>query len=328
MNERDGHQSAPRVFAAGGAHVDRRGRASHSFVLGASNPGAMGETAGGAVFNAARALRRLGAAITLVSARGGDRDGETVRDALAALDLGDGALTWLDRRTPSYTAILDEHGDLVAGLADMALYDLMQPRVFRRRHIREAIAASEALLIDANLPVATIEHLTEAAGGRSVMAIGVSPAKVGRLATALPRLDALFLSRAEAVGLTGLAENAAIESVTTALAAAGCRRAVVTDGPRGAAILEAGTLVRQEPVALSALRDVTGAGDTLAGVACFALLTGRSFRDAARLGMAAASLHVAAERGEDGADLAEIAATAARMPTARSLPIFQPSETP
>lgn len=306
---------APVVFLAGAAHVDRRGRSKRPFGLGASNPGTMKEAGGGAAFNAAAALRRLGAEVRLVSARGGDGDGRLVEAALAELGIEDLALTWLDRRTPTYTALLDHTGDLVGGLADMVLYDFMQPRVFARRHIREALDTSDALMVDANIPSRAIRRLVEMAQARPTTAIGVSPAKVDRLAPVLPLLSAVFLSRAEA-GQLADAPDAPVDLLARRLSQAGCRRAVVTDGPGHAAILDGGVVLWQAPAPVAALRDVTGAGDTLAAVATHALVAGRGFVDAARLGMAAASLHVSIESGGLGPD--DIRAAAARMRPAQT----------
>lgn len=307
---------APRVFAAGAAHFDRRGRAFGPFRPAASNPGRIEETAGGAVFNAAVALRLCGAAVTLVSARGGDADGEAIALVLEAAGIGDLGITWLDRRTASYAAILDDRGDLVAGIADMALYDLLGARALSRRHIRDAAARSDALLLDANLPAGGIAALLAAFEGRPSAAIGVSPAKVLKLRPHLPLLSAVFLSRAEAAGLADAAPEAPAPILAELLAKAGAARAVVTDGGGEGAILDGGHVVLQTPPRVDGVRDVTGAGDTLAGVAAFAFFRGRPFIESARLGMAAASLHISvAAFPDDG--LAGIERLAADMPPPR-----------
>lgn len=309
----------PRLIVAGGAHVDRRARPLGVFVPAASNPGAVEVSVGGAAFNAALALRMMGADVAYLGARGGDADGALVVEALDEAGIGDHAMTWLDRRTPGYTAVLDERGELVAGIADMRLYDLLSPRVFSRRHIREVLAAADALLLDANLPEASIRHLAETFEGRPLAAIAVSPVKARRLAAILPLLSALFLSRAEALSLTGAADDASVQELARQLAEAGLRAAIVTDGPREAAILEDGVVALQAPPAVARLRDVTGAGDTLAGVAFFALLQGEPMLAAARLGMAAASLRIAASPPQRPSLPARIRAIADALPPAKTL---------
>ncbi|WAP68345.1 PfkB family carbohydrate kinase [Jiella pelagia] len=185
----------------GAAHVDRRAKADAPYHPGASNPGVLADSPGGATFNAAVALRALGLSVAFLGARGGDDDGRRIAAAIEACGLSDLSVTFLDRKTPTYTAIIDDRGELVAGIADMTLYDRLGPKLLTRRNVRDAIAAARALIIDANLPVETIAAAVEAADARPVAAIGVSPAKVRRLLPFLPQLSALFLSRAEAAAL-------------------------------------------------------------------------------------------------------------------------------
>ncbi|MGN6551998.1 MAG: PfkB family carbohydrate kinase, partial [Pararhizobium sp.] len=183
-----------RILAIGGAHLDRRGRLEGPVVPAASNPGRWREEAGGGAFNAAAMLARLGHSVRLVAPRGGDAAGALVAEAARAAGIEDTPLTFLDRATPSYTAILGPDGDLFVALADMALYDIYGPRQIARRTIREAIAAADAVLTDANLPAATLEALAEAcdAAARPLFAIAISPAKAGRLGAVLDRLASLF----------------------------------------------------------------------------------------------------------------------------------------
>lgn len=53
--------------------------------------------------------------------------GEAVAEAARQAGVEDTPFTFLDRRTPSYTAILERDGNLVIALADMDLYKLFTP---------------------------------------------------------------------------------------------------------------------------------------------------------------------------------------------------------
>ncbi|SJZ53195.1 Sugar or nucleoside kinase, ribokinase family [Consotaella salsifontis] len=309
--------NAQSFLLVGAAHIDRRARSQSAFVPAASNPGHLHTAVGGAVFNAAVVLRAVGAEVAYLGARGGDADGELVESTLSEMGVRDCATTWLDRATPSYTAILDDHGDLVAGIADMALYDFLSPRFFARRHIRELIAGSNALLFDANLPSATIERLVREASGRPTAAIGVSPAKVTRLRGALPLLSAVFLSRAEAAALVDADASADVVELANALVERGIRQASISDGPRLLAILDDGVVLQQEPLVLPNVADVTGAGDTLAGAAFFWFCQGVPFKEAVRRGMAAAFVRVAGGALTAPAFSENSSAVLAEMPPAR-----------
>ncbi|KQX50464.1 MULTISPECIES: carbohydrate kinase family protein [unclassified Ensifer] len=279
------------IAVFGGAHIDRRGRISGTTAPGSSNPGSWFEEAGGGGFNAARNLARLGHSVRMISTRGGDAAGEMVTAAAAAAGVIDSPLTFLDRQTPSYTAILENDGNLVIALADMELYRLFSPRQLQRRALREVIAASKLVLTDANLPEETIAALAQSAAGnrRIVAGIAVSPAKVIRYRPCLSHLSFLFMNESEARALTGK-EAAEAEEWPALLRGLGINGGVVTRGGRAVVAFEGDSACVVVPPALPALADVTGAGDALASGFLSARLAGRDIADCLRHGIAAAGL--------------------------------------
>lgn len=282
-----------RIAVFGGAHLDRRGRFSGTTVPGASNPGSWFEEAGGGGFNAARNLARLGFEVRMIAPRGGDAAGEKVAAAALAAGVIDCPFTFLDRATPSYTAILEADGNLVIALADMDLYRLFTPRRLRQRAMRDILAASDLVLMDANLPEETIAALCAAVRPDILTAaIAVSPAKVVRLRRQLARLSFLFMNVAEACALTGTSVEA-IEDWPLSLRALGLHGGVVTDGARAAIAFDGDTVVRVLPQSLDTLGDVTGAGDALAAGFLSGRLAGLDLSTCLRRGVAAAALTVA-----------------------------------
>ena len=69
---------------------------------------------------------------------------------------------------------------MVAGLADMELYEIVFAKQLRRSKARDEIADADAILCDANLPAAALERLAALADGKPLFAIAISPAKVVR----------------------------------------------------------------------------------------------------------------------------------------------------
>jgi pseudouridine kinase len=279
----------------GGAHLDRRGRISGTTAAGASNPGTWFEEAGGGGFNAARNLARLGLEVRMISPRGGDAAGQTVADAAAAAGVIDNPFIFLDRKTPSYTAILENDGNLVIALADMDLYQLFSPRRLLQRAMREVVSSSDLIVTDANLPEETLTSLIERAAQQSkpVAAIAVSPAKVVRLSSSLSGISFLFMNEAEARALTGR-EDATTEAAEwpALLRAAGLTSGVITRGGLPAIAFRQGQTVSVAPPALDALGDVTGAGDALAAGFLAAFLEGEPLDLCLRSGVAAAGITV------------------------------------
>jgi pseudouridine kinase len=281
------------ILVLGGAHIDRRGRIFGQTDPGASNPGAWFEEPGGGGFNAARNLARLGHAVRMISPRGGDALGETV--AAAALEAGveDRPFVFLDRKTPSYTAIIENDGNLVIALADMELYKLFSPRRLAIRAVRDAFEAADFLLCDANLPAETLAVIAGKAAtlGKPLAAIAISPAKVVRLKPCLDGIDYLFLNQAEAAALTETHPDDPREWATQ-LRALGLKGGVITRGQRPLVAFAEGLTLTLDPPAVDDIADVTGAGDSLAAGVLSALMAGLGLAEAVRHGAAAAAITV------------------------------------
>lgn len=281
----------PRLLGIGGAHVDRRGQMGAPFIPGASIPGSMREETGGGVFNALRAASQFGVACSLISVRGGDSAGEAVAAEARRAGIEDLTSTFLDRSTASYTALLDMHGDVVAALADMAIYETALPRIIGRRATRDAIADADALLIDANMTEAAICKLVAQSTGKPVFALAISPAKAVRLRPVLAELDTVFLNHREAKAVLGLEPGVAADAMllATSLGKKGLRRAVLTNGANPAIVFDNGNATAISPPVPEKISDVTGAGDALCGVCIAGRLAGKSVEDAVCDGLAAAT---------------------------------------
>ena len=311
--------TSPKLLAVGGAHVDRRGQVSGIFVPGASNPGSMAEEVGGGVFNALRNAVNRGIAASLLSVRGGDGAGDMVARAIAASGITDLSAVFLDRATPSYTALLDRDGEVIAGLADMGLYESAFARQLSRSRAREAVAAADAVLTDANVPAQAIARLVATARGKPVFAIAISPAKVGRLAESLAGVSCLFMNRAEASSLSGLPRDASAIALAEKLTALGLRSGVVTAGAQPVVGFDAGGVFSVVPPVPATVADVTGAGDALAGVTIAAIMRGRDLRAALREGIAAAILNVQSPAAVAAFSARSFAAALALVPEAQAV---------
>ncbi|AAK87641.2 carbohydrate kinase [Agrobacterium fabrum str. C58] len=260
---------------------------------GASNPGSWMEEAGGGGFNAARNLSRLGFEVRIIAPRGGDVTGEVVAEAARQAGVEDTPFTFLDRRTPSYTAILERDGNLVIALADMDLYKLFTPRRLKVRAVREAIIASDFLLCDANLPEDTLTALGLIARAceKPLAAIAISPAKAVKLKAALGDIDILFMNEAEARALTGeTAEN--VRDWPNILRKAGLSGGVVTRGASEVVAFNGTEKAILHPPLIREVKDVTGAGDAMASGYLAAIAEGKTIREALRQGAAAAAITV------------------------------------
>lgn len=279
------------VLVVGGAHIDRRGRIAGTTVMGASNPGRWFEEPGGGGFNAARNLARLGHEVRLIAPRGGDAAGMAVSAEALRVGIDDCPVVFLDRATPSYTAILEADGNLVIALADMELYDLFGPRRTRTLSFRAALGEARHVLCDANLPAETLAALAGAAAARDlpVFAIAISPAKVVRLLPCFTDLAMLFMNAAEAEALTGARPDDPA-GWPALLREKGLRGGVVTCGAGAVVAFDETATAILSPPRLDSVVDVTGAGDAFASGVITARIEGCELGEALRLGAALAAI--------------------------------------
>ena len=281
------------VLCIGGCVIDRVGETADAKErLHTSNIGHMRSSLGGVARNVAENLARLGTSVHLLSCVGGDAEGDRViaGSREAGIDMS------LVRRQPnattaSYTAIFNGEGELVIGLADMAAFETITPKI-----ALAGIAAFPSdgfLFADANLQPTTLEAVAAAKGGRLLACVPVSVQKLARLVPHLAAIDILFLNLYEARALLGEEDSA--EILAASLAEGPVPRGLLTLGPRGALAWTEGT-VTAIPALASSPVNVNGAGDALAGATLARLAVGDDFLLAARRAMAAAALTVESPR--------------------------------
>jgi pseudouridine kinase len=269
----------PAVTVFGAIALDIRLTSWTPLVPATSNPVRSRETPGGVARNVALAMARLGARVTLASRIGDDAAGAAL---LADLD-GQGIDTrhvgrTADAPTARYWAVLEPSGELVMGLADMAVLDSLKPVALEPAAARPAAA----WFIDANLPAACIDHLLAHRGRPPLVAVDtVSTAKALKLQGRLAAIDLLFTNTAEAAVLAGDADP-------RRLLAMGAKAVVMGAAADGLVIADAGGTARLAALPVQRT-DVTGAGDALAAATLAARLAGLDLEAAARLGRLAAA---------------------------------------
>ncbi len=264
--------------------MDRRALLRAPSVPGTSNPGTIYSDFGGVARNVAQNLAHLGCRVMLCSRVGNDEAGRQVLGQPLDTSLISVSETW---PTASYTAILEPSGELVIGLADMDVYEELTPQVLAPA--MASLRAAGLWFLDANLPAETMEWLTEAAMA-PVAVDAVSVAKSQRLARMLGRVSYLFCNVAQAGALAGRSFDDSAEAAG-AMVKLGAQSGIVSAGARGIAVFERSEVCLM-PALAAVPRDVTGAGDALVAGTLFGLAQGRTLRDSAKWGLAAAAIAV------------------------------------
>ena len=290
------------VVVVGGANVDVKARSARAPVLGTSNPGTTTSSPGGVGRNVAENLARLGTPVTLIAHVGDDPAGDQLVHETAAAGVDISALVRGPFPTGTYTAVLDESGDLVVAVSDMTGTDALGPVHIQQRE--GVLTGASLIVVDGNLTAATVTAVLDLASGAAVPVVvdPVSVPKAARIAPVLVgrALRAVTPNRGELGALTGVdtSTDAGFDRAVRALHDGGVDLVWVRRGGDGSVLStpEDPGSAERFPVAPGPVVDVTGAGDAMLAAFVHALLLGKDPVTAVRYGHAAAGLTVATSR--------------------------------
>ena len=264
------------VMCVGAANLDRKLRTLAALKLGTSNPASAEEVFGGVARNIAENLARLNTPTALLTVLGDDAAGRALQQHAESAGIDTrGSLKLLDTASGTYTAVLDDGGEMILALADMALYDHLTPDFLNSRQPQRSAAA--LTVADLNLPANSISILLADARRDAVplVIVAVSQPKMERLPTDLRGLRLLILNRGELETRVGraLPLEADVRAACHAVQAQGAQDVIVTCGGEGAFHTQGQELVWL-PAQQVEIVDVTGAGDAFAAAVCWSLYQG------------------------------------------------------
>jgi len=264
------------IVCLGAANLDRKLRSLATLKMGTSNPARQDESFGGVARNIAENLARLSCPVALITAIGADSSGRALlaHAEAAGIDTG-GTLRLADRCSGTYTAVLDDHGEMLLALADMALYEQLTPEFMASRQPQRAAGA--LTVADLNLPHDTLCLLLADSVRDAVplVMVAVSQPKMERLPKDLRGLRLLILNQGELETRVGtpLKTEAEIAAACAAVQAQGAQDVIVTRGGTGVTYTTAGGVVQLD-ARQARIVDVTGAGDAFAAAVCWSLYQG------------------------------------------------------
>jgi pseudouridine kinase len=262
------------VTCIGAANLDRKLRSLAGIALHTSNPASQSESFGGVARNIAENLARLGTAVALLTATGKDSSGAALLAHAQSLGIDTGGTLQVDDlASGTYTAVLDQDGEMVVALADMALYDRLDAAFIDGRQAR--IAASALVVADLNLPLEAVDAVVAQARrvDAPLVLVAVSEPKMARLPRDLSGVRLLIMNRGELAARVGreLGSETELDAAVAEVRAQGVRDLIVTRGAEGVMYTRGGDIVRLYAHGAEVV-DVTGAGDAFAAAVCWSLL--------------------------------------------------------
>ncbi|MFM2086575.1 MAG: hypothetical protein RLZZ237_1444 [Pseudomonadota bacterium] len=266
------------VLCIGAANLDRKMRTLSTLQMGTSNPVRSEEVFGGVGRNIAENLARLSIPVALLTALGDDAAGHALQTHAeeAGIDMR-GSLHLSNTGSGTYTAVLDEHGEMLLAMANMQLYEELTPAFLHSRQPQRAAAA--LTVCDLNLghdSVATLLDYARNSDAAPLVIVAVSQPKMAHLPQDLTGLRLLILNRGELETRVArpLPTAAELRAACREVQRQGARQVIVTCGGEGVYFTDGDTL--DAPIAHLAARevdavDVTGAGDAFSAAVCWSL---------------------------------------------------------
>jgi pseudouridine kinase len=264
------------IVCIGAANLDRKLRSLATLKLGTSNPARQDESFGGVARNIAENLARLGSPVVLLTVVGDDSSGKALLEQAehAGIDTR-GTLRLSNACSGTYTAVLDDHGEMMLALADMALYDKLTPDFLANRQPQRAAGA--LTVVDMNLPHDSIALLLEDAvrDAMPLVIVAVSQPKMMRLPQNLHGARLLILNQGELetrVGAT-LTTEADFLAACRKVQDQGVQDIIVTRGSTGV-LYTTPQGIEHLDAPDAQIIDVTGAGDAFSAAVCWSLFQG------------------------------------------------------
>ena len=275
------------ILAIGGANVDRKFRIDGPVQLGTSNPASVTYSVGGVARNIAENLGRLQHNVQLVTTFGQDLDMELIKSESSAYMNFDYMEILQSETTGSYTAVLNNDGELIIAMANMAIYDKLLPSLFKRHEV--AFTKSKLIIIDLNCPKETVKYFKTIAQVNNIplCIVPVSSPKMTRMPEDLNGVTYFICNTDEAESYLSMKieTDEHYEEACRKLRQLGATYVIITRGSKGVIAASGDSIKAYNAIPVAEVVDVTGAGDAFVSAFLHGMLEIHNFEQAIELGL-------------------------------------------
>ncbi|QOX63757.1 winged helix-turn-helix transcriptional regulator [Anoxybacterium hadale] len=276
------------VSVLGGCNMDIIGFPVQKLVLQDSNPGKVKMALGGVGRNIAENLVHLGVPTKLISAVGEDIHGRRIMEHANKIGLDMKHTLVLNQvPTSTYLAILDETGDMKAGISQMEILEEITIDFIQNK--KQIIEGSRLCIIDTNIPADVIHYVLDNFKNTEFFLDTVSSAKALKVKNKIGAFHTIKPNRIEAELLSGIE----IKSQKDMLKAAdyflnqGVKRVFLSLGSEGV-FYHDGKVHKLIPNPKVTVANATGAGDAFLAALAYGRFHDYDIDESARFSMAAA----------------------------------------
>ncbi len=245
---------------------------------------------GGKGANQAVAAARFGADVKMIAAVGCDTEAKRIKQLLSQDGIEVTSIVEVDEQTGCAMVYVNAEGQNQIVIYPGANHQVT-PNIIEQNSMH--IAKADALLVQLETPVASVECALKIAQQHKVMTV-LNPAPAHSLTDQmLAMVDCLTPNETEAEALTGIKIGTSSDALKAAnvLHDKGIKNVLITLGEKGAWVSENGKSALIEGFKVQSI-DTTAAGDTFNGVFLTALLSGEALQQAVRFAHAAAAITV------------------------------------
>ncbi len=255
-----------------------------------SNPAHIVTKAGGVGRNIAHNLARLGVKVELVTALGQGPEAEMILGETNRAGVGTRHVVRSTGATGTYIAVLDQSGELVTAVNDMAILETLTPALVQS--LRSLIDLSSYVVADCNLNQQTLEAVAALCADKLI----IEPVSIPKSQKLLKLLEhhKILLATPNLDQLEALTGTRDIENGARKLHGLGLGKIIIHAGEQGAFSSDGRELVHIPSQAISII-DVTGAGDAATAGLIAGLAQNLPLAKAAELGQKAAAQVIASE---------------------------------
>lgn len=292
-------QKEPYVLVFGMSICDIFGFTYQSYRAYDSNPGAIKMSYGGVCRNIAENMARVGVNTKFISILGDDERGKGLQEHAKKMhfDMSD-SLIIKGASTPTYMAILDEHGEMVSAVVDINIASLFTEEFVDSK--KEVIKNAEFVILDADNPAITEYIVKNFSEYTNIILDPVSAAKACTVKHLLPYIHTIKPNRYEAEVLCGFElnnEDAVREAgnyfrnlgVQNVFISLDCEGIYYHDG------INEGIMKASEATVVN----VTGAGDAFVAGIGYSYMKGKTIQDTVRFANTMSLLTIAHEETID-----------------------------
>ncbi len=186
-----------KITVIGAANIDLIGFSKEKLIYKDSNIGTLETILGGVGRNIAENIKRLDLDVDFLSVFADDEFSKTIKDSCNSLGISIAhCLTLEDRKTSFFMAIMNLNHDMALGLSAMEIYDNI-PDSFILDNL-DVISQNEYCILETNMPISTLELVTEKLPNVKFAVEAVSASKALKAKSILDRLYILKCNLIEA----------------------------------------------------------------------------------------------------------------------------------